>query len=564
MHLSQICFLPQAARSAPRDSLLCRSLFPPWLNELDHPSVVHKGHLDRQRIAYFDEFVNVSIPFLSSFPPSPPFPLIPTPCNFFLDFALNYVTVLLQFLCANKGKLNNNSVHLRTKLIRLNTHFMAQVKPDIETFAKIKVVGIGGGGSAAINRMISDNIKGVEFIVINTDVQALNQNLAATKIAIGKTITRGLGAGMNPEVGARAAEETQNEIREALMGSDMVFLTCGLGGGTGTGAIPEVAKLAKDIGALTVAVVTKPFTFEGAQRRRIAEEGYERLLKHVDAIITIPNDRVLQIIDKKTSLMDAFSVVDDVLRQGVQGIAELITVPGLINVDFADVKAIMENSGSALMGIGRASGENRAVEAAKQAIASPLLELSVDGARGILFTITGGSDLGMHEVAEAAKIITSSADEDAKVIFGANIDDSLGDEIRIAVVDTGFDSRERRTTSPGVVEVQAQGTWAPNTFLRVREEESLQRPAPRPKVNFQSSKPLMEVRSPQMEIRRETYNPPTPIMAPQPVQAPAPMPVMQQQEPMRVAPRPAPVMPTPQQSQEDEIEIPAFIRKKMI
>jgi len=447
---------------------------------------------------------------------------------------------------------------------------MAQVKPDIETFAKIKVVGIGGGGSAAINRMISDNIKGVEFIVINTDVQALNQNLAATKIAIGKTITRGLGAGMNPEVGARAAEETQNEIREALMGSDMVFLTCGLGGGTGTGAIPEVAKLAKDIGALTVAVVTKPFTFEGAQRRRIADEGFEKVMKYVDAIITIPNDRVLQIIDKKTSLMDAFKVVDDVLRQGVQGIAELITVPGLINVDYADVKAIMESSGSALMGIGRASGENRAVEAAKQAIASPLLELSIDGARGILFTITGGSDLGMHEVAEAAKIITSSADEDAKVIFGANIDDSLGDEIRIAVVATGFDSRERRTTSPGVVEVQAQGTWAPNTFLRVREEESLQRPAPRPKVNFQPApKPQMEVRPPQMEMRRETYSQPAPVMmSPQPVAAPAPQPLMQQQQqqevPMRVAPRPAPVMQSPQQAQEDEIEIPAFIRKKMI
>lgn len=447
---------------------------------------------------------------------------------------------------------------------------MAQVKPDIETFAKIKVVGIGGGGSAAINRMISDNIKGVEFIVINTDVQALNQNLAATKIAIGKTITRGLGAGMNPEVGARAAEETQNEIREALMGSDMVFLTCGLGGGTGTGAIPEVAKLAKDIGALTVAVVTKPFTFEGAQRRRIADEGFEKVMKYVDAIITIPNDRVLQIIDKKTSLMDAFKVVDDVLRQGVQGIAELITVPGLINVDYADVKAIMESSGSALMGIGRASGENRAVEAAKQAIASPLLELSIDGARGILFTITGGSDLGMHEVAEAAKIITSSADEDAKVIFGANIDDSLGDEIRIAVVATGFDSRERRTTSPGVVEVQAQGTWAPNTFLRVREEESLQRPAPRPKVNFQPPKPQMEVRPPQMEMRRETYSQPAPtMMAPQPVAAPAPQPMMQQQQqqqevPMRVAPRPAPISQSPQQAQEDEIEIPAFIRKKMI
>ncbi len=408
---------------------------------------------------------------------------------------------------------------------------MAQVKPDIETFAKIKVVGIGGGGGAAVNRMISDNIKGVEFTVVNTDVQALNQNLAPRKIPIGKTITRGLGAGMNPEVGSRAAEENQNEIREAVQGADMVFLTCGLGGGTGTGAIPEVAKLAKDIGALTVAVVTKPFTFEGAQRRRIADEGFDRLLQHVDAIITIPNDRVLQIIDKKTSLMDAFTVVDDVLRQGVQGIAELITVPGLINVDYADVKAIMENSGSALMGIGRASGENRAVEAAKQAIASPLLELSIDGAKGILFTITGGTDLGMHEVAEAAKVITSSADEDAKVIFGANIDESMSEEVRITVVATGFDSRERRTKAPGTVEVQAQGSWSPNNFLRVREEEKTP-VAKKPKVNFQAR-----------PIEREP-------VAVKP--APTPKPIK------RSIPTPAP------KQEEDEIEIPAFIRKKMM
>ncbi len=420
---------------------------------------------------------------------------------------------------------------------------MAQVKPEIETYAKIKVVGIGGGGGAAVNRMISDNIKGVEFIVINTDVQALNQNLAPKKLAVGKTITRGLGAGMNPEVGARAAEENSNEIREALSGADMVFLTCGLGGGTGTGAIPEVAKLAKDIGALTVAVVTKPFTFEGAQRRRIAEEGFERLLQFVDAIITIPNDRVLQIIDKKTSLMEAFKVVDDVLRQGVQGIAELITVPGLINVDYADVKAIMENSGSALMGIGRATGENRAVEAAKQAIASPLLELSIDGAKGILFTISGGSDLGMHEVAEAAKVITSSADEDAKVIFGANVSDEMNEEIRITVVATGFDSRERRTTSAGSVEVQAQGTWSPNNFLRVREREEQAMSAPKRSVpNFAPKQ--MEVRSDlqtsrPMEQRMERIETPKPIIKPPP-------------------PKP------PQTTEEDEIEIPAFIRKKMM
>lgn len=443
---------------------------------------------------------------------------------------------------------------------------MAQVKPDIETFAKIKVVGIGGGGGAAINRMISDNIKGVDFIAINTDVQALNQNLSGVKIPIGKTLTRGLGAGMNPEIGSRAAEENQNEIREVLSGADMVFLTCGLGGGTGTGAIPEVAKLAKDIGALTVAVVTKPFTFEGAQRRRIAEEGFDRLLKHVDAIITIPNDRVLQIIDKKTSLMDAFSVVDDVLRQGVQGIAELITIPGLINVDYADVKAIMENSGSALMGIGRASGENRAVEAAKQAIASPLLELSIDGAKGILFTISGGSDLGMHEVAEAAKIITSSADEDAKVIFGANIEQDAKDEVRITVVATGFDSRERRTTSPGAVEVQAQGTWSPGSVLKVRDREEERRPS----INFQAP---MQQPQPQMQVPvqpQPQYRPdPQPQYRPdpQPQYRPEP-PMMNQMSPMntqpiqRKLPPKAPMAPPKQE--EDEIEIPAFIRKKMM
>jgi cell division protein FtsZ len=424
---------------------------------------------------------------------------------------------------------------------------MAEVKPDIETFAKIKVVGLGGGGGAAVNRMISDNIKGVDFIVVNTDVQALNQNLAPIKIAIGKTLTRGLGAGMNPEIGQQAAEENQNEIRSAINGADMVFLTCGLGGGTGTGSIPEVAKIAKENGALTVAVVTKPFSFEGAQRRRIAEEGHEKLSQYVDAVITIPNDRVLQIIDKKTSLIEAFSVVDDVLRQGVQGIADLITIPGLINVDFADVKAIMENSGSALMGIGRATGENRAVEAAKQAIASPLLELSIDGAKGILFTISGGSDLGMHEVAEAAKIITGSADEDAKVIFGANVDDDLRDEVRITVVATGFDSRERRVTAPGTVEVQAQGTWTPAGFARNREEEKKEAAlrAPKPRFGFKNVRPT---------VKEELEPVPVKVNAVPSEPAPAP-------EPARPAvARPAPLPKTA----EEEIEIPAFIRKKMM
>ncbi len=321
---------------------------------------------------------------------------------------------------------------------------MSEIKPDIETFAKIKVIGVGGGGGAAINRMVRSNIRGVEFISINTDLQALRYSEAPHKIHIGKTSTRGLGAGMNPEVGRKAAEENQDEIREALKGADMVFITCGLGGGTGTGAAPILAEIAKDLGALTVAVVTKPFVFEGMQRKGLAEKGFDELSEKVDTIITIPNDRILQIIDKKTSLLDSFAVVDEVLKNGVQGISELITVHGLINVDFADVKAIMEDTGSALMGIGRASGENRAVEAAKMAISSPLLELSIDGAKGILFTVSGNSSLGMHEVNEAAKVITSSADSDAKIIFGAVLQEDLGDEIKITVIATGFEVRNKK------------------------------------------------------------------------------------------------------------------------
>ncbi|PIY93455.1 MAG: cell division protein FtsZ [Candidatus Magasanikbacteria bacterium CG_4_10_14_0_8_um_filter_32_14] len=319
---------------------------------------------------------------------------------------------------------------------------MPQVKPDIETFAKIKVVGIGGSGNSAIQRMIESKIRGVDFLALNTDVQALHHNSAQKKLHIGKTITRGLGAGMNPELGKRSAEESQNEIREALKETDMIFITCGLGGGTGSGAGPVVAEIARDMGILTVAVVTKPFTFEGPQRKKIADNAYEDLSRYVDTIITIPNDRILQIIDKKTSLLEAFKIVDDVLRQGVQGISELITVPGLINVDFADVKTIMSDTGSALMGIGIGTGENRATDAAKAAISSPLLEVSIDGAKGILFSITGGTNLGMQEVAEAAKIITSSADDNVKVIFGAVIDETMGEDIRITVVATGFDDRK--------------------------------------------------------------------------------------------------------------------------
>lgn len=343
---------------------------------------------------------------------------------------------------------------------------MVEVKPAMETFAKIKVIGVGGSGGSALNRMIDCGIKGVEFIAINTDVQALHYNKATKKLHIGKTITRGLGAGMNPELGKQSAEEAQNEIREILKDADMVFITCGLGGGTGTGSSPIISELARDLGALTVAVVTKPFAFEGAQRKNIAERGIAELADKVDTIITIPNDKLLTVIDKKTSLLDAFMVVDEVLRQGVQGISELITMPGLINVDFADVKAVMANAGSALMGIGQANGENKAIEAAKAAINSPLLDMSIEGARGILFTVVGGPDLTMYEVNESAKVITSSADEDAKIIFGAVIDEKFKDEIKITVVATGFDGRQI-----GVSESIASGrSYTPSAFIT--EEDS--------------------------------------------------------------------------------------------
>lgn len=437
---------------------------------------------------------------------------------------------------------------------------MAEIKPEIETAAKIKVIGVGGGGGSALNRMIQEKLRGVDFIAVNTDAQALQQNLAHAKIAIGKTATRGLGAGMNPEMGRRAAEENANDIRTAIAGADMVFLTCGLGGGTGSGAIPEIAKIAREVGALTVAVVTKPFSFEGAQRKRIADEAYMELSEHVDTVITIPNDRVLQIIDKKTSLLEAFKIVDDVLRQGVQGISEIITIPGLINVDFADVKAIMQNAGSALMGIGRASGENRAVEAAKQAIASPLLEISIDGAKGILFTVTGSADLAMYEVAEAAKIITGSADDDAKVIFGANVDPTLSDEIRITVVATGFDGRDHRRAPSlaGDVEIAPQGSW------NASRRDDYRQPTPQ-RSSFMPVKesPFGERRVPSAQM----------MPAPQP--QPAPMPVMREMTPPpmpSVMPQPEekkPVLPPPQQmaqkqEDDDELGIPAFIRRKMM
>lgn len=388
---------------------------------------------------------------------------------------------------------------------------MAEIKPDIETIAKIKVIGVGGSGGSAVNRMVASKIKGVDFLAVNTDMQALHQCHAPHRLHIGKNTTRGLGAGMDPTVGRAAAEESLNEVRDMLRGADMVFITCGLGGGTGSGASPVVAAVAKELGALTVAVVTKPFSFEGAQRRDIAEKAHNDLKEKVDSIITIPNDRLLQVVDKKVSLLEAFEFCDDVLRQGVQGIADLITVPGLINLDFADVKAIMSDTGSALMGIGRGTGDNRAVEAAKAAVSSPLLELSIDGAKGILFSIAGSKDITMHEVNDAAKIITQSADPNAKIIFGTVIDEDMKDGVKITVIATGFSERAKPSS-----EDVAEAGYKPTTFVRRDRPVEPSRPAPAPR--------------------------------------PAPEPLFVEEPP---APKP------PKTPDEEELEIPAFIRRRI-
>ncbi len=402
---------------------------------------------------------------------------------------------------------------------------MAEIKPDIETFARIKVVGVGGGGGSAVNRMVDSGIKGVEFVAINTDIQALHYSKATEKIHIGKETTKGLGAGMNPDVGRGAAEESKEEIKKVLEGCDMVFVTCGLGGGTGSGASPVVAQIAREMGALTVAVVTKPFMFEGGQRKNIAERAYADLADQVDTIITISNDKLLQVIDKRTTLIEAFVVADDVLRQGVQGIAEIITVPGIINADFADVKAVMSNAGSALMGIGQANGENKAIEAAKAAINSNLLDMSIDGARGIVFTVTGGPDLSMSEVSEAAKVITAAADEDAKIIFGAVIDESLKDQIKITVVATGFNGKSSQKLD------NSSSSYTPNTVLE-NEKNSLddnlwgeRRIKIRPLTNNISVKPIDQKEEKKEEANRKDKN---------------------------------------DNNEDDDLSVPAFIRKKMM
>lgn len=408
---------------------------------------------------------------------------------------------------------------------------MAEIKPPVETFARIIVVGVGGSGGHGISRMIETKIKGVEFVAVNTDAQDLHHNKAAEKVHIGKNLTKGLGAGMNPDIGRQAAEENRDEIQEVLKGADMVFVTCGLGGGTGTGAAPIVAEAAKELGALTVAVVTKPFSFEGAQRRAIAEEGLQNLRERVDTLITIPNDKLLQIIDKKTTLINSFKIVDDVLRQGVQGISDLITKPGIVNVDFADVRAIMSNSGSALMGIGIGTGENRAAEAAKAAINSPLLELSIDGAKGVLFNVSGSSDLTMLEINEAANIITEAIDPNAKVIFGAVVDETLKKgEVQITVVATGFDEDKVNETRMSPMERLTRGKSVEQLEASVSDDD-LEEDLKNTFSAREESRMIIEEKVPPKIQRTSAF--------------------MQKDKELS------------DEDDDDELEIPAFIRRKM-
>lgn len=367
---------------------------------------------------------------------------------------------------------------------------MPHIKPEIEAFARIKVIGIGGSGGNAVNHMINSKVKGVDFIAINTDAQDLHHSFASKKIHIGKNLTKGLGTGMNPELGKRAAEETKEELQEALKGADMVFVALGEGGGTGTGAAPFVTRIAKELGILTIAIVTKPFTFEGLQRNKIAELGIDELRKSVDAIIVVPNDRLMAMVSKDTTMRSAFALCDDILRQAVEGISDLITTPGIINIDFADIKAVVENAGSALMGIGKASGEKRAEEAARMAINSPLLEVSINGAKGVLFSIAAGDDLTLFEVQEAAKIITESIDPNAKVIFGTIHTDKLKkDEIQITVIASGFTEGQNKkslfqsmTAKPEKKEETGKIFNSPANPIEAKEDKPLRsEPASEPK-----------------------------------------------------------------------------------
>jgi len=368
---------------------------------------------------------------------------------------------------------------------------MAFVKPDAASFAKIKVFGVGGGGGNAVNSMIEDNqIKGVEFVAINTDVQALLANKAPTKIQIGEDLTRGLGSGGNPEIGFKAAEESRDKIKEYLAETDMVFLAGGMGGGTGTGGMPVIAEVARESGALTIAVVTKPFAFEGARRMVVAEEGIEKLKEKVDTLIIIPNQRIMEAVDQKTTLIEAFKIVDGVLGQGVQGISDIITVPGLINVDFADVRSIMSEAGSSLLGIGTGVGEKRAQAAARAAVASPLLDLSIEGAKGVLFNIIGGPDLTMAEVDEAAQLISEVADADANIRFGATIDENMVDQVKIIVIATGFNEAKVRLAK---MVSRSKLRVIPEGIIGEKFEEFLEKSQTETKKKSEDKEPLEKI-----------------------------------------------------------------------
>ncbi len=413
------------------------------------------------------------------------------------------------------------------------------LRSDSENFALIRVIGVGGGGSNAVNRMIRAEMMGVEFIACNTDAQALLQSDAPHKIRIGDKITRGLGAGGDATIGQRAAEEDSEKIADALRDSDMVFITAGLGGGTGSGAAPIVAEIAKDLGALTIGVVTKPFSFEGSRRKLVAERASEELRAKVDTLITIPNDRLRDVVQKNTSMVEAFRYVDDVLRQGVQGISDIITVPGLINLDFADVRTVMRDAGSALMGIGRASGDSRAIDATRQAIASPLLEININGAQGILFNITGSSNLSLFEVTEAAEEIRSVADPEANIIFGTSFDERLADEVMITVIATGFDPSRRRepqrTESRTPVPVVVAGTRDVRDFQRELDDEVLRTDSP----STRNRGPVTYGYNGQIERQA----------APDPVRPTPPR-------------RPIPDRPSPRSLYDDtDLEIPSFLRR---
>lgn len=415
---------------------------------------------------------------------------------------------------------------------------MEQIKSDVESFARIRVVGAGGSGCNAVNHMISNKINGVEFISVNSDAQDLHHSLAKKKIHIGKNLTRGLGAGGNPEVGRRAAEETREEIANSLKGSDMIFVTCGMGGGTGTGSAPVVAKIARESGALTVGVVTKPFLFEGQERMRLAMQGIEELKKEVDALITIPNDRLMAIVDRETSIQSAFSMCDDILKQAVEGISDLITMPGIINVDFADIRSVMENAGSALMGIGISSGEKRAEEAAQSAINSPLLEVSITGAKGVLFAIAGGDDLGMLEIQEAARVITESIDPHAKVIFGAIKDEKLKkNEVKITVIATGFPEVEGEH-SHSIVRPASRDTLS-DSLEKSGESDT------RGRIFNSLSTPKKEEVAPEPVAKVEPPKPkPTPTVTPKA--------------------EPRPVDPIDEEDEDDWGAVPAFLRRSKL